>query len=225
MSADPVSFQYSVTDGDGQTSPPVDVVIDVNTQTDTPIPTVLTTVDNLALLSGSAGNDTLIGDTGSDSLNGREGDDILDGRGGNDLIKGGIGNDNLIGGDGDDVLNAGAGNDILIGGSGNDILTGGDGNDIFVWNASDVGTATNPAHDQITDFNSNEDVLNLADLLSDGSHTIEGIETGAGDLQLNIKDAGGNIVQEIELQGVSVATTAPQMLDDLLNSGAINDGI
>jgi VCBS repeat-containing protein len=223
--ADPVSFQYSVTDEGGLTSPSVDVVIDINTQTDTPVPVVLTTQDNLTLLSGTAGNDTLTGGAGNDSLNGKGGDDILNGQAGNDLIKGGTGNDSLTGGDGDDVLNGGKGDDILIGGSGNDILTGGDGNDIFIWNATDMGTATAPAHDQITDFDSNNDVINLADLLSDGSHTIEGIETGSGDLQLNIKDAGGNVVQEIELQGVSVATTAPQLLDDLLNSGAINDGI
>ncbi len=134
--------------------------------------------------------------------------------------------DALLQGDAsNNVLSGNTGDDTLIGGGGNDILTGGVGDDIFVWNASDVGTVVTPAHDEITDFDTNNDVLNLADLLSDGSHTIEGIETGAGDLQLNIKDGGGNVVQEIELHGVSVATTATQMLDDLLVSGAINDGI
>jgi hypothetical protein len=126
---------------------------------------------------------------------------------------------------GDDALVGLAGDDLLIGGGGSDILTGGDGNDIFIWDASDVGTSAAPAHDEITDFNTSNDVLNLADLLSDGSHTIEGIETGSGDLQLNIKDSAGDVVQEIELHGVSVATTATQLLDDLLISGAINDGI
>ncbi|MFW5448034.1 MAG: type I secretion C-terminal target domain-containing protein, partial [Methylophagaceae bacterium] len=125
----------------------------------------------------------------------------------------------------DDILSGGTGDDIFIAGAGNDILSGNGGDDIFIWNAGDIGTVAVPAHDEITDFDASNDVLNLADLLSDGSHTIEGIETGAGDLQLNIKDGAGDVVQEIELHGVSVATTATQLLDDLLISGAINDGI
>ncbi|PHS27247.1 MAG: hypothetical protein COA83_01630, partial [Methylophaga sp.] len=234
IDANTVNFQYSVTDEDGQTSPPVDVVIDVDTHTDTPVPVVLVPEGNLALQSGTAGDDILNGDAGNDSLNGKGGNDTLTGDAGNDLLRGGEGHDNLSGDDGEDVLaggagddtlDGGAGNDILAGGAGNDILTGGAGNDIFVWNAGDVGTVTTPAHDKVTDFDANNDVLNLADLLSDGSHTIEGMETGAGDLQLNIKDGGGNVVQQIELHGVAVATTATQLLDDLLISGAINDGI
>ncbi len=225
VNADTVNFQYSVTDESSQTSPSVDVVIDVDTQTDTPVPVVLAVADNLNIQSGTAGDDILSGGIGNDSLNGRGGNDTLTAGAGNDLLKGGAGNDNLSGEDGDDVLTGGAGNDTLSGGAGNDILTGGAGNDIFIWKTNDVSTTSAPAHDVVTDFNSSNDVLNLADLLSDGSHTIEGIETGSGDLQLNIKDGGGNVVQEIELHGVSVATTATDLLNDLLVSGAIDDGI
>jgi VCBS repeat-containing protein len=225
IDTDTVNFQYSVTDEAGQTSPSVDVIIDVDTQTDTAIPAVLAPEGSLALQTGTTGDDVLNGDANNDSLNGLAGNDSLIGAAGNDLLKGGAGNDTLSGGDGDDVLSGDSGNDILTGGAGNDILTGGTGNDVFIWNTDDVSTTSEPAHDIVTDFNTNNDVLNLTDLLSDGSHTIEGIETGAGDLQLNIKDVGGNVVQEIELHGVSVATTATQLVDDLLASGAINDGI
>lgn len=137
----------------------------------------------------------------------------------------------LEGTTGDDVLHGNEGNDILIGGAGDDILTGGAGSDIFIWNQEDVGTVTTPAHDTVTDFDVAHDQLNLADLLSDPSvpHTIEGIATGIDNhLQLNIKDAAGSTVQEIELQGVDATyfgTDANATLQSLLATGVINDGI
>jgi T1SS-143 domain-containing protein len=132
------------------------------------------------------------------------------------LIEGTSGGDVIIGGDGDD---------IIFGKAGDDSLEGGSGEDLFIWEGSDVGTVGAPAHDTVTDFNAAEDVLNLTDLLSDGSHTIEGIDNGAGDLQVNIKDSGGNVVQEIELSGISVAGDASETLQTLLDTGAIDDGI
>ncbi|OUR72919.1 hypothetical protein A9Q78_05695, partial [Methylophaga sp. 41_12_T18] len=99
------------------------------------------------------------------------------------------------------------------------------GEDEFVWNSSDVGTVAMPAHDTVMDFDDTDDVLNLSDLLSDGSHTIEGINNGSGDLQLNIKDSSNNTVQEIELTGVSISGDAVAAMQSLLASGAINDGI
>ncbi|MBL4637806.1 MAG: cadherin-like domain-containing protein [Proteobacteria bacterium] len=131
----------------------------------------------------------------------------------------------LEGGSDDDALYANAGNDILIGGAGDDLLFGGDGADEFVWNSADVGTIVTPAHDTVADFNTSEDELNLSDLLSDGSHSIEGIDNGSGDLQVNVKDSGGNVVQEIELAGVTTGIDAGATLQSLLDSGAINDGI
>ena len=143
-----------------------------------------------------------------------------------------ISTDNLlVGTSGNDALYGDSGDDILIGGEGNDILTGGAGSDIFVWNQEDVGVAATPAHDTVTDFDVAHDVLNLSDLLSDPSvpHTIEGITTGADNhLQLNIKDAVGATVQEIELQGVdalSLGANANATLQSLLDTGVINDGI
>lgn len=131
----------------------------------------------------------------------------------------------LEGTSGDDTLYAGAGNDILIGGKGDDILFGGEGNDEFVWNADDVSTTLTPAHDVVEDFNAAEDVINLSDLLSDGTRSIEGIDNGSGDLQLNIKDENDVTVQEIELSGVAAGTDANATLQSLLDTNVINDGI
>jgi len=130
----------------------------------------------------------------------------------------------LEGTSGDDTLYAGAGNDILIGGAGDDTLFGGEGNDEFVWTADDVGHLT-PAHDVVGDFNVSEDVINLSDLLSDGTRSIEGIDNGSGDLQLNIKDVNDVTVQKIELSGVAAGTDANATLQSLLDTNVINDGI
>jgi T1SS-143 domain-containing protein len=135
--------------------------------------------------------------------------------------------DLLIQGDGNaNSIIGGAGDDIIFGGAGDDSLAGGMGADIFVWKQGDVAT---PAHDTVTDFDVAHDELNLADLLSDPSvpHTIEGIATtGDNNLQLNIKDASGATVQEIELQGVDMTgLDANIILQTLLDTGVINDGI
>jgi len=104
------------------------------------------------VLTGNAGNDTLLGAadgfgySGHDSLTGNAGNDLLDGgEGGNDTLVGGAGNDILYGGDdsdlGDsnDLLSGEAGNDTLDGGEGADTLSGGDGNDLmFGGDDSDV---------------------------------------------------------------------------------------
>ena len=133
----------------------------------------------------------------------------------------------------DNLIEGTAADDILIGGSGNDILTGGAGDDIFVWDPTNIGTSTAPSHDQITDFEvattigsdvSVHDVLDLSDLLSDGSHTIAGIDNG-GDLQIQITKVGSGVVQSIDLQGVSAGTDATVSLNNLLADGSINDGI
>ncbi|MEI6655175.1 MAG: type I secretion C-terminal target domain-containing protein [Verrucomicrobiota bacterium] len=65
------------------------------------------------------------------------------------IIRGGFGNDHLSGG---------AGNDILSGGGGDDTLTGGGGNDTFVFGGVDTG------RDQITDFDAQNDIIDLSAL-------------------------------------------------------------
>ncbi|WP_343773612.1 type I secretion C-terminal target domain-containing protein, partial [Marinobacterium sediminicola] len=104
------------------------------------------------LLSGTAGNDTIVSGNSDDTLSGNDGNDTLIAGGGNDI---------LIGGEGDD---------ILIGGLGSDSLSGGLGADSFVWAAGDADGGT----DTITDFSITEsDVLDLSDLLDpDGIYEI-----------------------------------------------------
>lgn len=107
-------------------------------------------------LQGTDGNDYIVGSDFNDVLIGVFGDDILDGQGGDDLLIGGDGNDTLFGGDG---------NDVLIGGAGNDTLTGGNGEDVFKWEVNDHGAPGQPDMDVITDFNQQEDKIDLSELL------------------------------------------------------------
>jgi hypothetical protein len=74
------------------------------------------------VLTGTAGDDTLVGTDEDDRLNGRggndeiegdSGDDRLKGGGGDDEIEGGSGNDEIIPGEDDDEVDAGAGNDLI----------------------------------------------------------------------------------------------------------------
>jgi len=82
------------------------------------------------LLTGTAGNDSLLGADGQDTLNGAAGNDTLDGGwSGNDQLNGGAGNDVLLGWSGDDSLVGGTDQDAIDGGSGNDTVRGGAGDD------------------------------------------------------------------------------------------------
>jgi len=209
-------------------------------------------------IQGGAGNDE-IRLSNFDASNSIE---VIDGGAGNNVIKvvsatdldlsattvlnidqiiGGNSSNTIIGSQGDDSIDAGRGSDIITGGSGNDILTGGTGNDLFIWNSADVGIAGTPAHDQVTDFTGNtsnsgigaRDILDLSDLLSNGSHTIEGLAendaSGPGQhLQLSIKDAATNsVVQTIDLNNIAVnfGDNTADMLNNLLANGGIDDGI
>jgi len=132
------------------------------------------------------------------------------------IIKGFAGNDILTGGDG---------NDDLFGGAGDDTLTGGAGSDSFIWTATDSGT------DSVTDFQTTDgDVLDLSDLLSNPSNSIEGIEHG-GHLQLKIGVANavtGEVatpIQTIDVNSIEVGdnAAAQAMLTSLLTSNNIVD--
>lgn len=103
------------------------------------------------------------------SFNASTGDDQIRGTDDNDIILGHAGNDVLDGGLGDDVLYGGSGNDILIGGLGDDILTGGSGEDLFKWVDGDLDGST----DRITDFKIGEDKIDLSDLFSEPTNTLD----------------------------------------------------
>lgn len=79
------------------------------------------------VVSGLAGNDTILLGAGNDIAHGGEGDDIIEGNGGADNISGGSGSDTLRGGAGADTLDGGSGDDRIFGGDGNDVLIDTDG--------------------------------------------------------------------------------------------------
>lgn len=134
-------------------------------------------------LFGDEGNDTLNAGNGKDKAYGGEGDDIIDGGSWDDLIDGGTGNDTLIGntgmdiilgGDGDDNIDGGRwddsisggnGDDTIRGGRGLDVMDGGQGNDVFIFSQADNLSSSSTNQDTIYNFNTNEDHINLSDLL------------------------------------------------------------
>jgi VCBS repeat-containing protein len=224
------TFTYTLAQPDGDSSS-ANLVIGISETTYAP--NVINDGSGSNTVNGTAGNDVIFGNGGNDTINGGEGNDHLDGGTGNDTLNGGNGNDVLLGGAGDDTLNGGAGNDallggigndILTGGAGNDILTGGEGSDIFVWNSEDIGTVGTPASDIVTDFNVNEDVLNVTDLLTSGAGlTMTAVESN-GHLQLQFSNGSG-VVQTIDLNTVAVTdnTAAQTMLNNLLANNHIVD--
>ncbi|ABV36951.1 putative outer membrane adhesin like protein [Shewanella sediminis HAW-EB3] len=138
-----------------------------------------------------------------------------------DVLDGGAGDDVLVGGSDSDILLGGDGNDMMIGGLGDDILSGGSGADTFIWAKGEEGT------DHITDFDLNEDKLDLSDLL-------QGENNGNLDEYLNFSvdsashsttididgDGDGTFEQHIVLDGVDLkaafGNTDGQIINGLL---------
>ncbi|WP_280925702.1 tandem-95 repeat protein, partial [Shewanella septentrionalis] len=133
--------------------------------------------------------DTVNLGSGNDTVNGGEGSQVVHGGGGNDL---------LIGGEGIDGLRGGDGNDTLIGGLGNDVLRGDSGADTFVWRYAETGI------DHITDFNVNEDKLDLSDLL-------QGVNSNDLNDYLSFSFDGGSTSITIDTDG-NGTNTATQLI-------------
>ncbi|WP_309643925.1 calcium-binding protein, partial [Phenylobacterium sp.] len=91
--------------------------------------------DDVQVLRGGAGGDTLQGGDGGDEIFGEGGNDSLDGGAGTDTLHGGDGNDTLSGGGADlgqfDLLSGGAGDDRIFLAF-DAVATGGAGADTFV---------------------------------------------------------------------------------------------
>ena len=123
--------------------------------------TTLTKID----ASGVAGDITLTATraTAGAEVIGGAGNDAFTGGAGADTLTGGAGNDVLTGGAGNDVLSGGDGADRLTGGTGRDALTGGAGADTFVFsaNAADALVSSSTTIDNITDFTSGTDKLDV----------------------------------------------------------------
>lgn len=132
-------------------------------------------------LYGGAGDDTIYASYANDRIFGENGNDLIFGGDGNDTIRGGFGDDEIYDSAGNDRVFAGSGDDTLWGVAGNDTVTGDNGADIFIFH-DDHGA------DVITDFDLDEDLLNLeniligftdlASVISATEETTQGSETG-----------------------------------------------
>ncbi|WP_231385604.1 cadherin domain-containing protein, partial [Vibrio cholerae] len=157
-----------------------------------------------------------------DQLFGGEGNDILFGQGGHDRLDGGVGKDTLYGGSGNDTLIGGNDNDILIGGLGNDILTGGSGEDLFKWVDGDLDGST----DLITDFTIHQDKIDLSDLFSDETRTLDQLLNSH---VIEITDKGQNseiVINKGPTEHVTIqldGVTAGDLLSNLENIIQIKD--
>jgi hypothetical protein len=166
----------------------------------------------MALINGTAGDNTLNGGNEDDTLLGRAGDDVLNGRSGDDVLRGGSGDDVLNGGSGDDILRGGSGDDVLNGGSGDDILRGGSGDDELNGGSGDDQLFGGSGDDELNG-GSGDDVLRGGtgdDVLNGGSGDDE-LFGGAGDDVLN-----GGSGDDVLAGGAG---------DDILNTGSGDDTI
>ena len=93
------------------------------------------------LITGGAGNDTLLGQSDHDTITGGTGNDhVLGGDGHdhlsdawkNDTLSGGAGTDTLISHLGDNALSGGTEDDVICTGLGDDELDGGSGDDLLI---------------------------------------------------------------------------------------------
>jgi Ca2+-binding RTX toxin-like protein len=182
---------------------------------------------------GAAGNDTLGGGTGDDTLRGGDGDDTFYGgrgddndTGRNDVISGGNGNDTIFAGGGDDDIDGGVGDDVIFNGTGNDnargnlgndTLFGGPGDDILSGRGGDDTFAffEGNGDDTITDFNLNDDTLDLNGTATDFTD-LASVQVAASDVTQDgetglLIDTGGG--DSIFLIGLG--------LDDLSNINII----
>lgn len=123
------------------------------------------------LLRGGGGRDLLQGGWGNDEVRGEGDDDRVSGGPGSDSVLGGLGNDTLFGGEDDDQLFGEDGDDVLTGAFGSDQLTGGSGRDLFVFRAAGE-SKPGAGHDQILDFLSGEDKIDLSAI--DADSTVSG---------------------------------------------------
>lgn len=139
--------------------------------------TVFGGADNDRLFGGS-GDDALFGGNGEDFIRGGAGNDEIDGGAGNDNLFGGTGNDRIVGGSGDDAMRGGDGNDTLVAGRGADVMTGGKGNDRF-----QLGRNATVGLDRVTDFNPDEDIIEISRALLPSSNLRPGrLEDGDFDV-------------------------------------------
>ena len=172
---------------------------------------------NLALYA-NVENATLT-DLANLALTGSGGANVLIGNAGANVILGLGGNDNLDGGAGADSLNGGDGSDKLTGGMGVDTMTGGTGADVFIF-ASAAEAGTLKRHDQITDFLTSLDRIDLHAIQAGQTFTTAAFEGIAGQVRYDLEtgfltgDLNGDRVADywIALTSKGVLTAADLIL-------------
>jgi Ca2+-binding RTX toxin-like protein len=169
------------------------------------------------LLSGLAGNDSIVGglandtlngDGGNDSLSGGNEDDVLFGGNGADLLNGNTGSDDMYGGAGADILKGSSDNDRLYGGAGNDSMNGGyysdslyggDGADLLYGNFDDAARLATSGTDTIFGGAGNDHFIITGDFGGsfygdDGDDTVTGTNLGSG-IDVFFGGIGNDLVQ------------------------------
>ncbi|MFT6986759.1 MAG: Ca2+-binding RTX toxin-like protein, partial [Psychromonas sp.] len=148
-------------------------------------------------------------------------------------ILGGSDSSQFTGSDGNDYIDGGSGDDTLIGGVGDDILTGGLGVDTFAWLKGDdsADPSVYIAEDHITDFDVDNDRLDLSELLDGETETnLEqylNFTFADGNTTIHIDTDGSDplaVSQTIVLDGVDLSEVYVSSGDPVTNA-AIIDGL
>jgi VCBS repeat-containing protein len=225
-------FVYTLTQPDGDSDTAQLVITIAETPFTPPVPIVVP-VDGV--YGGTDGNDVILGSSGDDVLKGGDGNDHLEGGAGNDTLIGGAGDDILLGGEGSDRLEGGAGNDTLMGGAGDDIMVGGDGQDTFAYTEGDLDGVLNG--DTITDFNYQQDHLDLSALLDGATGTnlgeylkVDSYSVNGSTVEIQLKvdaDGGGDGFTDlatITISNLDSGITQDNVLTEMLNDGVLKIG-
>jgi Ca2+-binding RTX toxin-like protein len=200
----------------------------------------------MAIINGTAGNDTRTGTPNADTINGLAGNDTLNGLAGNDRITGGDGNDLARMGVGNDtfVWHTGDGDDTLRGQDGFDTLVFEDTNNVFFLierNASRVRVAetllglfgnqldlddveriiVRPLAGEDGVFINNLAGTDLKQVVVD----LAGVPGGGGDGEVDgvvRNGGGGNDVMNVALISGAVSLTGPSAAVTIRNADAID---
>ena len=149
----------------------------------------------MAIINGTAANNSLSGTALSDDINGFDGNDTLSGL---------AGNDNLSGGNGHDVLN---------GGTGADAMSGGDGNDTF--SVDNVGDAVSGG--------TGTDLVQVT--LAAGLYTLDGDVENATAMGASLINITGNGLDNVLTGSTGGNTLRGEGGNDTLDGGTGIDGM
>ncbi len=137
--------------------------------------------DDVDLLLGGVGNDTLTSHAGGDTLAGGDGNDTINAYGGGVL---------LDGGSGDDVISAATADSTLVGGAGSDTLNGSGRGSVIRFNLGDGDDAiVLPAGNA-----DGRDRLVFGDNITPAAVSMERTGSGGNDLMLRVADGGGSVL-------------------------------